>query len=1196
MEEAPALPAGSAAPPAATTVPSGSPGAAVARGVSGGRGSPPAEANGLFVSTSRLTFDGPSSAPVAPLTGRSGSPSPNSSSGSSLKRSTSKLTAATGRCTVRRAKDAAPGSRTPRNQTAQRDTELYATLYARVPFHDPTMEVLAGTFSDKELRVLMSMNKMLINDYNAKTGKYTEKTKTNKIRCLLPKLNALAHPANLPDRSPKRKDSAGGTGARSVSLAARASSSGGTDAAKPRLHPDTTRTAMDSAVEGDDRKTDTGGNGSLPPGAGVADVGRDAESSHGIAGVAAAAATAAAAAEAEAETSSACSLRKAGKAGSVGSWSSAGEGEKQPLDPAAVQCQRCRRGPGYCRHRGDEGHLPLATKEQVQAQAQDGGPLQAPRRISSQSPGPDVSRHDAAEADALQGDRNQRARRSAFSAAAAMTMNETAIADSAMVAAKAELEEEGSEGPSSPRQPQGDSNADGLGDGTDLGAGAPSLASEGGTDTAPVVPKPEPAAMCLPPKKRMRAGGWSQQSSVQEGSASEAALSVDQQSSKDPSQTALDLLGMAVRMEEPAEERSIRHKQPQQEADTMAAQPEHEKITKSFKKSSSTSTSTSGEASASSADAANRPTVSTAAGPIRLGDLVFVKWTEGDGRFYGAEVISVSRSRGVTVRYPETPDWEMWTEVLPIKEITPSRVNFKAPDDAASELPKPTVIEAPIRIGWSEVEDATLVELVEGSGEGDWNTKAARLGTGRSGKACQARYANYLRVFREEGALPVRVQRTGSGKSTREVVRPDRKKSKAVSSATASPRPSAASSKSTGSACDEQFVEDKSDGERMGRRIEYAFKVEDGTWKWFPGKIMAGTRWADWVSVAFDDGLTINVLLKEHTRGNVWRLIKPKGATKGGSKGPSKSSSGGIEKSGLQNQQHRTSQYRGVSWKKSKYAGGAPGQWRAQIQIGDKKRHLGNFANETEAAKAYDDAARATGNARWANFSSGASGGGTSSHALTSRFRGVSWNKGRWEATVTTDGKKHHLGFFDSEESAAMAFNDALRAAGRDEHLKSGRVVKSTSTSKYRGVRWKNGKWEARIRSGGSERSLGRFEDETDAARAYTDAVRQAESARDSAKELLARELAAETDATKSSAVGAGGSGAMTRSSPSSKKRKDLASASETHTTTKGPKIEQQNADTSAAVSALAAAVAQPSTAEPQPPVDETGTCPNTAT
>ena len=62
----------------------------------------------------------------------------------------------------------------------------YAELYPRLPARYPTSAAeLNSTFSDKELRVLMSANGMLINNVDTETGKYTEKTKAKKVEALL---------------------------------------------------------------------------------------------------------------------------------------------------------------------------------------------------------------------------------------------------------------------------------------------------------------------------------------------------------------------------------------------------------------------------------------------------------------------------------------------------------------------------------------------------------------------------------------------------------------------------------------------------------------------------------------------------------------------------------------------------------------------------------------------------------------------------------------------------------------------------------------------------------------------------------------------------------------------------------------------------------------------------------------------------
>ena len=55
----------------------------------------------------------------------------------------------------------------------------------------------------------------------------------------------------------------------------------------------------------------------------------------------------------------------------------------------------------------------------------------------------------------------------------------------------------------------------------------------------------------------------------------------------------------------------------------------------------------------------------------------------------------------------------------------------------------------------------------------------------------------------------------------------------------------------------------------------------------------------------------------------------------------------------------KTSRFKGVSYVKAR--GRRPPGWRAQIRIDRKQSALGTFADETEAAEAFDAAARAVG-------------------------------------------------------------------------------------------------------------------------------------------------------------------------------------------------------------------------------------------
>ena len=115
-----------------------------------------------------------------------------------------------------------------------------------------------------------------------------------------------------------------------------------------------------------------------------------------------------------------------------------------------------------------------------------------------------------------------------------------------------------------------------------------------------------------------------------------------------------------------------------------------------------------------------------------------------------------------------------------------------------------------------------------------------------------------------------------------------------------------------------------------------------------------------------------------------------------------------------------------------------------------------------------------------------------------SQYKGVLKSKktGWWEAAIRKDGTQIHLGSYETEIAAASAYNDYARKMwGKyavlndiDEvDYRSQRHLKGKNcASIYRGVCLrKNGKWVARITLDGKRISLGYFNSEEEAAKAY---------------------------------------------------------------------------------------------------------------
>jgi hypothetical protein len=110
------------------------------------------------------------------------------------------------------------------------------------------------------------------------------------------------------------------------------------------------------------------------------------------------------------------------------------------------------------------------------------------------------------------------------------------------------------------------------------------------------------------------------------------------------------------------------------------------------------------------------------------------------------------------------------------------------------------------------------------------------------------------------------------------------------------------------------------------------------------------------------------------------------------------------------------SRFRGVSWNTRHQ------KWVARIMLcgAGKRKVLGCFDNEEEAARRVDEALRSAVN------STAEDGLIQNKTIRSSRFTGVHWDSRMkmWRSGITIDGKRNYLGRFDNEETAARKYDD----------------------------------------------------------------------------------------------------------------------------------------------------------------------------
>jgi hypothetical protein len=214
------------------------------------------------------------------------------------------------------------------------------------------------------------------------------------------------------------------------------------------------------------------------------------------------------------------------------------------------------------------------------------------------------------------------------------------------------------------------------------------------------------------------------------------------------------------------------------------------------------------------------------------------------------------------------------------------------------------------------------------------------------------------------------------------------------------------------------------------------------------------------------------------------------------------------------------SKYAGVTFDKQR------NKWKAQITIEGKHQCIGYYDEEDAAAIDYaralvkykDKGALEKAREQKTSIidlgdvpsqppipkSAGRIKEGASKYAGVYRY--VDNQTKKWKTQIDIDGKTHHIGFYTSEEEAAVDYARAVFKYG-GKRRRSKDVVdlsgippqppipksggRKDGASKYAGItfRKKSNKWQARIRIGGKKRTIGDYDDEEEAAADYARAV-----------------------------------------------------------------------------------------------------------